>query len=113
MSTAGEQLITRMRQNLCLLSTKALYPRPFTKAVRIDRLGWGKNLCFGVPALTSPRTPGEDWPLEEGFRRIGSQSRGSAFQVHPTHRPLSSSFLGLPHRILGINHKRNYLGTYG
>ena len=30
-----------------------------------------------------------------------------------THRPLSSSFLGLPYRILDINHKRMYLGAYG
>ena len=30
-----------------------------------------------------------------------------------THRPLSSSFLGLPCRILNIFHKRNYLGAYG
>ena len=30
-----------------------------------------------------------------------------------THRPLSSSFLGLPYRILNINPKRNYLGAYG
>ena len=30
-----------------------------------------------------------------------------------THRPLSSSFLGLPYRILNRNHKRNYLGAYG
>ena len=30
-----------------------------------------------------------------------------------THRPLSSSFLGLPYRILNINHKRNYLGACG
>ena len=29
-----------------------------------------------------------------------------------THRLLSSSFLGLPYRILHINHKRNYLGAY-
>ena len=30
-----------------------------------------------------------------------------------THRPPSSSFLGLPYRVLNINHKRNYLGAYG
>ena len=27
----------------------------------------------------------------------------------PTHRPLSSSFLGLPYRILNINHKEELL----
>ena len=32
---------------------------------------------------------------------------------HPAHRLLSSSFLGLPYRILNLNHKRNYLGAYG
>ena len=36
-----------------------------------------------------------------------------SLQVNYTHRPLSSSFLGLPYRILNINHKRNYLGAYG
>ena len=29
--------------------------------------------------------------------------------VVPTHRPLSSSFLGLPYRILNINHKKELL----
>ena len=31
----------------------------------------------------------------------------------PTHRPHSSSFLGLPYRILHMNPKRNYYGAYG
>ena len=30
-----------------------------------------------------------------------------------THRPSSSSFFGLPYRILNINHKRNHLEAYG
>ena len=30
-----------------------------------------------------------------------------------THRPLSSSFLGLPYRTLNTNLKRNYLGACG
>ena len=29
--------------------------------------------------------------------------------LNPTHRPLSSSFLGLPYRILNINHKKELL----
>ena len=30
-----------------------------------------------------------------------------------THRPLSSSFWGLPYRILNINHKKELQGAYG
>ena len=30
-----------------------------------------------------------------------------------TQRPQSSSFLGLPYRILNMNPKRNYYGAYG
>ena len=37
--------------------------------------------------------------LEFGVRRLGH-----------THGPLSSSFVGLPHRILYINHKKELLG---
>ena len=33
--------------------------------------------------------------------------------MQDTHRPLSSSFWGLPYRILNTIHKRNYLGAYG
>ena len=36
-----------------------------------------------------------------------------ALMKAPTHGPVSSSFLGLPYRILNINHKRNYLEADG
>ena len=36
---------------------------------------------------------------------------GAVLQL--SHRPLSSSFLGLPYRILNINHKKELLGAYG
>ena len=46
------------------------------------------------------------------------QFRVSGFSVwgggpHLTHRPLSSSFLGLPHRILNMNHKKELLRGLG
>ena len=43
----------------------------------------------------------------------GSYSEASdcliVLRVGVTHRPLSSSFLGLPYRILNINHKKELL----
>ena len=38
------------------------------------------------------------------------QAPGFRVQVY-THRPLSSSFLGLPYRILNMNHKKELLGS--
>ena len=51
-----------------------------------------------------------------GRAKVGSDCSGGSsspravesFQV-PTHRPLSSSFLGLPYRILNTSHKKELL----
>ena len=32
-------------------------------------------------------------------------------ELNPTHRPLSSSFWGLPYRTLNMNHKKELLGS--
>ena len=45
------------------------------------------------------------WPGQDA---LGILSAPSALQVF-THRPLSSSFLGLPYRLLNINHKKEIL----
>ena len=51
----------------------------------------------------------------QGFCHDDTQSKvenesGSSFLTLPIgHRPLSSSFLGLPHRILNINHNKELL----
>ena len=57
-------------------------------------------------------------PLDEGLdaekafwlpRVWGFGFKGSAFRVWVTQRPESSSFLGLPCRVLNINHKKELL----
>ena len=40
-------------------------------------------------------------------RNVGTMD--GSFSVVSTHRPLSSSFLGLPYRILNLNHKKELL----
>ena len=46
------------------------------------------------------------WKVSAGGLRLGGPISG---RIGFTHRPLSSSFLGLPYRILNINHKTELL----
>ena len=41
--------------------------------------------------------------------RVGSKLVAALSRPHTTHRPLSSSCLGLPCRVLNINHKKELL----
>ena len=43
------------------------------------------------------------------FRKVSECRRSVSGKIWFTHRPLSSSFLGLPYRILNINHKKELL----
>ena len=59
-------------------------------------------------------------PLERGQLDLGDVEQSVLQEATPyhhkysTHRPLSSSFLGLPYRILNINHKQELLrGLWG
>ena len=40
---------------------------------------------------------------------LASAKRDESLLAETTHRPLSSSFLGLPYRILHMNHKKELL----
>ena len=46
--------------------------------------------------------------LEPRKHPVSNMSRlvGPSKDRYPTHRPLSSSFLGLPYRILNMNHEK-------
>ena len=56
------------------------------------------------------------WHEEGDCQQQHEEARlGAAIRmlVASTHRLLSSSFLGLPYRILSINHKKELLRSYG
>ena len=44
-----------------------------------------------------------------GNENVDCRTLGCKAFLNPTHRPLSTSFLGLPYRILNINHKKELL----
>ena len=48
-------------------------------------------------------------PLGSCKMKTDLPRRGSLMETMGTHRPLSSSFLGLPYRILNMNHKKELL----
>ena len=54
-------------------------------------------------------------PSEAGVRHAGFRDVGrlaDAWAICCAYRPLSSCFLGLPYRILNINHKKELLRTF-
>ena len=73
-------------------------------------------LCFNCCICRNPRTCSTSCDALRllNFRVAGYPAFGAATLLHRdqvTHRPLSSSFLGLPYRILNLNHKKELLGA--
>ena len=66
---------------------------------------------YMVPGCSAPKSCRETLTLER-FEYV-PMLQAQVEKVVSKHRPLSSSFLGLPYRTLNMNLKRNYLGAYG
>ena len=68
---------------------------------------------FGRASSCKPGHPESFEVRNLGSRIDQSSTVVPIYSLRFSHRPLSSSFWGLPYRILNINPKRNYLGAYG
>ena len=64
------------------------------------------------PKLKAPSVYTPTWtssPLTDPYLGAHRGKTLAAYSLEFTHRPLSSSFLGVPYRILNINHKKELL----
>ena len=86
---------------------------------QLDTFNFGSKLCCHMHALfvvcpairNQERVAHRIYSLKTRKPSQGSSEKRSRAMSgwQSTHRLLSSSFLGLPYRILNINHKKNYL----
>ena len=84
---------------------------PGSRALVLESFPELADLSFLVRAAPGPCLQGSAVSCRG---ESSTQSLGVCdVELPSTHRPLSSSLLGLPYRTLNIIQKTNYLGAYG